>query len=508
VFQVVKMSMANTRVMEAACFLLGNVASSQEGLLHISRNKGGAVALKVMEAHESDAELLRELLFLLSNLAQSPSLQPELKKAGAVKAVVGVMAMHEEALELQAMGCSALDNLLSPPPAAASTDAGAGPQDGYTKDVTPYECERAVTAVCKVLKRHKSNGGVIKRACSAIASIASLRPYPSCLANNPELMDALIDAAPTALKEGHAAGQLLRALEGLASQRGNVEGMVGIAGTGRVLCLIKEVAGSSSLKPPAVARAMALLSTLCETCQRHAGSGVEVPSRVGLEVLAAAVDRHWNQSTVVIPACTVLASLAKGPDSPNGSGPSRSARGPPSREASAPWQPAMAGLIRALRARPGDVAVAVSACVALAWTVEKQARPCGTLVADMMSALVMVLRAHQGDADVAEAACFLLSAVAKDAGDQDKEHMMRSGAPLLVVMVLRHYAEQAGDVEPVLRRAVNALRLVLLLADSATAGAVSLAGAPAALRKIQGRFPEGHALHRAAGTALQALTAQ
>ena len=35
---------------------------------------------------------------------------------------------------------------------------------------------------------------------SAIASIASLTPYPSCLANNPELMDALIDAAPTALK--------------------------------------------------------------------------------------------------------------------------------------------------------------------------------------------------------------------------------------------------------------------------------------------------------------------
>lgn len=28
-------------------------------------------------------------------------LQPELKKAGAVKAVVGVMAMHEDALELQ-----------------------------------------------------------------------------------------------------------------------------------------------------------------------------------------------------------------------------------------------------------------------------------------------------------------------------------------------------------------------------------------------------------------------
>ncbi len=64
------MSMANTRVMEAACFLLGNVASSQvalcpsnlrrlvaevamvqEGLLHISRNKGGAVALRVRNYH-------------------------------------------------------------------------------------------------------------------------------------------------------------------------------------------------------------------------------------------------------------------------------------------------------------------------------------------------------------------------------------------------------------------------------------------------------------------------
>ncbi len=32
-------------------------------------------SVQVMEAHESDAELLRELLFLLSNLAQSPSLQ-------------------------------------------------------------------------------------------------------------------------------------------------------------------------------------------------------------------------------------------------------------------------------------------------------------------------------------------------------------------------------------------------------------------------------------------------
>lgn len=37
------------------------------------------VVVQVMEAHESDPELLRELLFLLSNLAQSPSLQVRLE---------------------------------------------------------------------------------------------------------------------------------------------------------------------------------------------------------------------------------------------------------------------------------------------------------------------------------------------------------------------------------------------------------------------------------------------
>ena len=30
--------------------------------------------------------------------------------------------------------------------------------------------------------------------------MAGLSPYPACLAGNPELMDALLDAAPTALK--------------------------------------------------------------------------------------------------------------------------------------------------------------------------------------------------------------------------------------------------------------------------------------------------------------------
>jgi hypothetical protein len=35
---------------------------------------------------------------------------------------------------------------------------------------------------------------------------------------------------------------------------------------------------------------------------------------------------------------------------------------------------------------------------------------------------------------------------------QDKEHLMRSGAPLLVVMVLRHYADQ---VHPPLKKKVS-----------------------------------------------------
>ena len=35
---------------------------------------------------------------------------------------------------------------------------------------------------------------------SAVASVAGLSPCPACLSNNPELMDALLDAAPTALK--------------------------------------------------------------------------------------------------------------------------------------------------------------------------------------------------------------------------------------------------------------------------------------------------------------------
>eukprot|EP00286_Rhodomonas_abbreviata_P005800 CAMPEP_0181319958 /NCGR_PEP_ID=MMETSP1101-20121128/17856_1 /TAXON_ID=46948 /ORGANISM="Rhodomonas abbreviata, Strain Caron Lab Isolate" /LENGTH=289 /DNA_ID=CAMNT_0023427607 /DNA_START=64 /DNA_END=930 /DNA_ORIENTATION=- len=119
VFAVVNANMSNTRVMEAACFLLGNVASTEEGLKHIALNGGGAVALTVIKAHDGDAELLRELLFLLSNMAQSPPLRTELVQAGAVKSVTSVMESHPKVGELQAMGCSALDNLFAPSPSAS-----------------------------------------------------------------------------------------------------------------------------------------------------------------------------------------------------------------------------------------------------------------------------------------------------------------------------------------------------------------------------------------------------
>ncbi len=45
--------------------------------------------------------------------------QPELKKAGAVKAVVGVMSMHEEALELQVPPARPAHGLEPVPPKAS-----------------------------------------------------------------------------------------------------------------------------------------------------------------------------------------------------------------------------------------------------------------------------------------------------------------------------------------------------------------------------------------------------
>ena len=122
-----------------------------------------------------------------------------------------------------------------------------------------------------------------------------------------------------------------------------------------------------------------------------------------------------------------------------------------------------------------------------------------------MSAFVMVMRAHARDADVAEAACFMFSAVARDATPEVRAQVVKSGAPLLVVMLLRQFADAPGDMQPVLRRGVNAIRLIGL-EDAATAGAVRLAGAPEALQKILARYPESGPLAACASAALQRIS--
>ena len=53
----VRDNVGNTRVMEAACFLLGNVASSAEGLARIAANDGAALALKIVRQHDKDTGL-------------------------------------------------------------------------------------------------------------------------------------------------------------------------------------------------------------------------------------------------------------------------------------------------------------------------------------------------------------------------------------------------------------------------------------------------------------------
>ncbi|EKX34314.1 hypothetical protein GUITHDRAFT_155773 [Guillardia theta CCMP2712] len=98
----------------------------------------------------------------------------------------------------------------------------------------------------------------------------------------------------------------------------------------------------------------------------------------------------------------------------------------------------------------------------------------------------------------------MFSSVAKENSPAIRQQVIKSGAPLLVVMVLRHFSEAPGEVQPVLRRAVNAIRLVGL-DDQATAGAVRLARAPEALKKIISRFPENASLSKSASTALNSI---
>mmetsp|Transcript_15838 Transcript_15838/g.36216 ORF Transcript_15838/g.36216 Transcript_15838/m.36216 type:complete len:269 (-) Transcript_15838:135-941(-) len=255
---------------------------------------------------------------------------------------------------------------------------------------------------------------------------------------------------------------------------------------------------SSSPRPAPVARALAFIAKLCE-CDENSHHR-QIKEDLGLEMVSSSLSHFWNHPSVVIPACTIMAALAKDAqegEQVNGNRQEMS-------ENVDLWRRAMGGLLKAVRARPGDVAVAVSACVALAWVCERRVQPTTSEVGDLMGAFVMVMRAHPRDADVAEAACFMFSSVAKESSPAVRQQVIKSGAPLLVVMVLRHFSEATGDVQPVLRRAVNAIRLVGL-DDQATAGAVRLARAPEALKKIMSRFPENASLSKSASTALYSI---
>eukprot|EP00293_Proteomonas_sulcata_P010111 CAMPEP_0184309480 /NCGR_PEP_ID=MMETSP1049-20130417/17631_1 /TAXON_ID=77928 /ORGANISM="Proteomonas sulcata, Strain CCMP704" /LENGTH=396 /DNA_ID=CAMNT_0026622363 /DNA_START=1 /DNA_END=1191 /DNA_ORIENTATION=+ len=387
------------------------------------------------------------------------------------------MEIHEQSAELQAMGCSAIDNLM-------------GGQPG--EPITAKMPDQGLAVVFKALKKHSDDAAVVRRGASAIATIAQQNPPAPQLVGNSDVVDLLGQAGKYVLsgkQDAQALVQIFRALEALAEYKENHRFIVADPGA---FTLALSLVQTQSPRPAPVARALAVIAKVCESEDVGKTGGTEVPEADGLTLVTKSLGHYWNHPSVVIPACTIMAALAK----------SSSQAGKSSDGDS--WRQAMCGLIKAVKARPADVAVAVSACVALAWTCERKVKPNGVLVGDMMAAFVMVMRAHPRDADVAEAACFMFSAVVKAGGDEVRGQVIRSGAPLLVVMVLRHFSEEQGDVQPVLRRAVNAIRLVGL-EDPATAGAVKLAGAPDALKKILSRFPESQGLVKATNAALEAI---
>mmetsp|Transcript_1151 Transcript_1151/g.1919 ORF Transcript_1151/g.1919 Transcript_1151/m.1919 type:complete len:545 (+) Transcript_1151:2-1636(+) len=487
VFAVVRDNLANTRVMEAACFLLGNVASSEEGLRRIAANGGGNVTLEIIKTHQQDTDLLRELLFLISNMAQSPQLKASMCKSGTIEAVTGVMTSHMESSELQAMGCSALSNILAPSSTANSPDV----------PVASQVIEEAIAAIILSLKRHPGDPSVVRRAASAIASLGALRPPLPALVRSLEVLSALTESGRCVLKsadtDSQALVQIMRCLETLADFPENRDLMMKTES--RVFQFAISVTQGPAARPLPVSRTLSLVAKLTEMSD-VGGNFVALPEGKALELVNNALGQYWNHPSVVIPACTIIAALAKEnaqEDVPSNNG-----------ESSKMWSRAMAGLLKATRARPSDVAVAVSAFVALAWTCEHKLRPNVSEVTDLMGAFVMVMRAHPREADVAESACFMFSAVVKTSNEQVRIQVAKSGAPLLVVMVLRHFCDAEGDVQPVLRRAVNAIRVVVAQ-DTSLAGAVRLAGAPDALRSIISRYPESQGLAKACRAALHTV---
>jgi len=296
--------------------------------------------------------------------------------------------------------------------------------------------------------------------------------------------------------DAQALVQIVRCLETLADMPENRELMM--KPESRVFQFAITVTQGPAARPLPVSRTLSLVAKLTEMSDMR-GNLVSLPEAKGLELVNNALGQYWNHPSVVIPACTILAALAK-QDVPSPDDVHAGENGE-NGENSKMWSRAMAGLLKATRARPSDVAVAVSAFVALAWSCEHKIRPGPSEVTDLMGAFVMVMRAHPREADVAESACFMFSAVIKTSNEQVRVQVAKSGAPLLVVMVLRHFCEADGDAQPVLRRAVNALRLVVSQ-DSSLAGAVRLAGAPDALRTIITRYPESQGLAKASRAAL------
>eukprot|EP00802_Teleaulax_amphioxeia_P008190 Tamp_08198.p1 GENE.Tamp_08198~~Tamp_08198.p1 ORF type:complete len:685 (+),score=118.99 Tamp_08198:104-2056(+) len=509
VFSVVRDNLANTRVMEAACFLLGNVASSEEGLRRIAANNGGDVALSIIRAHKDDTDLLRELLFLVSNMAQSPQLKTSMANSGTVEAVAGVMHAHVESSELQAMGSSALSNIIVPAPGGDETRS----------NVPPDVLADAIAAIITSLQRHPSDPSVVRRAASAVSVLAGLRPMPPRLVGSLEVVCALTESGRMVLKTSQtdcqALVQILRCLEVLADASENRQLM--LHHSSRVLPFAICVTQGPSARPLPVARTLSLVAKLTEMAD-ISRQGAALPEGKGLELVNSALGQYWNHPSVVIPACTIIAALAKDTPAPqeglNGAGEEERGGKDSSnqsldsskhhQDSGKQWQAAIGGLLKATRARPSDVAVAVSAFVALAWTCEHKVRPGPGEVGDLMGAFVMVMRAHPREADVAESACFMFSAVIKTSNENMRAQVAKSGAPLLVVMVLRHFCEAEGDVQPVLRRAVNAIRLVVAQ-DSSISGAVRLAGAPDALRTILSRYPDSQGLAKSARAALHSI---
>ena len=307
VLHVINANMSHTRVMEAACFLLGNVASSEEGLKHIAKHGGGTVALTVIKSHLQDAELLREILFLVSNMGQSSQLQADLVRAGAVEAVIQVMETHGTSSEIMAMGCSALDNLI----ATSEGDVGAHKQQ-------PPVSKGAFEACVRALTNHSSDPSVVRRSAGAIATMGAIQPRSPLLVANAELIDALAKGGRSMMMTGkqdaQALVQVLRALEVVADYPENRAFLICPGGP---VSLAVSISQSANARPAPVARGLALVAKLCESAHQRSKAGQgqqegQVSEEHGLEMVVKSLATFWNHPSVVIPACTIIAAMAKG----------------------------------------------------------------------------------------------------------------------------------------------------------------------------------------------------